>query len=209
MGAAGVWLQCGLGLQQAEQAREGSSPPPEAQGRGLPCRKHQPRQQQHCSHGDRKERTRLDQSRLEQTPPTITIIHNPHLAPSTAASHICAGKNSKCGILGARDAAQVGQRCPPAHTRRCPQEAGPAGLTPSAGDQRCPGSGRLHATGTAPSSPARPPGTEVGNAAPLRPAGTRHPGRILPKSTDLSSLSSLFTTTGVPPARVRIFLGSE
>lgn len=41
-------------------------------GGGMQCRKQPRRQrQQHCSHGDRKERTRLDQSRLEQTPPPL------------------------------------------------------------------------------------------------------------------------------------------
>lgn len=84
----------GLSLQWREQPGKGARHSLKRTGRGLPCRKHQPRRQQHCSHGDRKERTRLDQSRLEQTPPTITIIHNPHLPPSTAASHIYPGKNS-------------------------------------------------------------------------------------------------------------------
>lgn len=92
-GAAG-WLG-GLSLQQAKQVGKGAPRSPKHMGRGLPCHQHEPQQQQHCSHGDRKERTRLDQSRLEQTPPTITIIHNPHLPPSTAASRIYLRKNSR------------------------------------------------------------------------------------------------------------------
>lgn len=72
------WLPAGgLGLQEAEKGAHRSQ---RHTGKGLPRHRHQ-QQQQYCSHGDRKERTRLDQSRLEQTPPTITIIHNPHLPP--------------------------------------------------------------------------------------------------------------------------------
>lgn len=69
---------------------------PKHMGRGLQCRKHQPQRQQHCSQGDRKERTRLDQSRLEQTPPTITIIHNPPPPPHHCClSHVYQGKNGE------------------------------------------------------------------------------------------------------------------
>lgn len=88
------WLPAGgLGLQEAGKGAHHSQ---RHTGKGLPRHRHQPQQQQHCSHGDRKERTRLDQSRLEQTPPTIIIIHNPHLLPppSTAASHVYPKKNS-------------------------------------------------------------------------------------------------------------------
>lgn len=80
-----------LGLEEAEKGARHSQ---RHTGKGLPCHRHQPQQQQHCSYGDRKERTRLDQSRLEQTPPTITIIHNPHLPPSTTASHVYPRKNN-------------------------------------------------------------------------------------------------------------------
>lgn len=92
MGRAASCLSAGaLGPQEAGKAAHHSQ---RHTGKGLPCHRHQPQQQQHCSHGDRKERTRLDQSRLEQTPPTITIIHNPHLSPSTTASHVYPRKNS-------------------------------------------------------------------------------------------------------------------
>ena len=72
-----------LSPPQAEGGENGAAPctrhSPKHMGRGLQWHRHQPQRQQHCSQGDRKRRTRLDQSRLEQTPPTITIIHNPPL----------------------------------------------------------------------------------------------------------------------------------
>lgn len=87
MGESSLAACRGLSLQEAERGAHHSR---RHTGKGLPCHRHQP--QQHCSHGDRKERTRLDQSRLEQTPPTITIIHNPHLPPSSTASHVYQGR---------------------------------------------------------------------------------------------------------------------
>lgn len=81
-----------LSPPQAEGGENGAAPctrhSPKHMGRGLQWHKHQPQRQQHCSQGDRKRRTRLDQSRLEQTPPTITIIHNPPL-PTAPPQHCC------------------------------------------------------------------------------------------------------------------------
>lgn len=116
-----------LSPPQAEGGENGAAPctrhSPKHMGRGLQWHKHQPQRQQHCSQGDRKRRTRLDQSRLEQTPPTITIIHNPPLPtapPSTAVSHIYQGKNgSKCqGFRAKNPTAGVGveaEQHPPTH----------------------------------------------------------------------------------------------
>lgn len=90
--------------------RRGHLPCPTHMGRGLQCRKHQPQRQQHCSQGDRKERTRLDQSRLEQTPPTITAIHNPHRPPPPLPLTVIGGRMaSKCRGSGGTSPAACGR----------------------------------------------------------------------------------------------------